>query len=153
MSCLLGGNVLLSGLLGTPVKVQIQHIELLDVSTSFSTSSMQHPDGLDVPWTVDSISSMYLQHAPSTLHSITNGLRTTALKNMIGMPKLRTVRTIDLWLSSSMPLTAACQKAATSMHLDPTRFFSPLFLFFPLSPFLCSCLFSFLKLSLSIHSH
>jgi hypothetical protein len=99
------------------VKVQIQHVELLDASPT----SWQLCEGAGVPWTVDSITSMYLQHAPSSVQSATNGLRTTALKNIIGMPKLRTVRTIDLWLSSSMPLTAACQKAASSMHLDPSR--------------------------------
>jgi hypothetical protein len=102
-------------MMGTPIKLKMQHIELADAASSSYSSS---ENGRVEPWTADSITAMYLGRDPG---SSSGGARAAALRNMVGLPKLRVVRTMDLWVASSKPLTAVCQEAAVSLGLDPNR--------------------------------
>ena len=107
-----------AGLMGTPIKLKMQHIELEDAASSSYITSENGAGGRVEPWTADSITAMYLSRDPA---SSTGGARAAALRNMVGLPKLRTVRTMDLWVASSKPLTAVCQEAAIALGLDPNR--------------------------------
>lgn len=104
--------------MGTPIKLKMQHIELADAPSSSNTTSDTGSGGRVESWTVDSITSMYLGRDPG---SAPGGARAAALRNMVGLPRLRVVRTLDLWVSSSKPLTAVCQEAAVALGLDPAR--------------------------------
>jgi beta-phosphoglucomutase-like phosphatase (HAD superfamily) len=104
--------------MGTPIKLKMQHIELADAVSSSYTSLENGNGGRDEPWTADSITAMYLGRDSG---SSTGVARAAALRNMIGLPKLRVVRTLDLWVASSKPLTAVCQEAARALGLDPNR--------------------------------
>ena len=108
-----GGSTVQSGLLGTPIKLSVQLLELASSSTAV--------DEIASSWTVDSINTMYLTKQQSQSESAPSDARTQSQKNLINLPPLHQVRTLDLWLSSSMSLTAACQTAARRLGLDPSR--------------------------------
>ena len=114
----LGGAQVLPGILGTPVKLKIQHIELETVQKRYFNEEDHDGGG---PWTADSITSMYLSRATST-DSLINRTRALALKNVVGLPPLRVMRTSDLWVSSSTPLSVACQRAAAAVQIHHSKY-------------------------------
>ena len=109
-----GGKCIQSGLLGTPIKISVQLVEL--------SSNAAVIEGEIPPWTADSINSMYQSRKQSSSESAPSSAQAQALKNLIGLPRLHQVCKLDLWLSSSMPLTAACQTAAKLLGMDPSRY-------------------------------
>ena len=111
----IGGSTIQSGLLGIPIKLTVQLLEL-------ASNSIAVDEAMAVSsWTVDSINSIYLSRQRSQVESAPSGARPQSQKNLINLPPLHQVRTLDLWLSSSMSLTAACQTAARKLGLDPSR--------------------------------